>query len=64
LFLVSAGSVYSEDAGGVLLVERAFSKLLGAMESAATLGAITADEERVVLFSLNTESKQEMEGMR
>lgn len=64
MFLVSAGSVYSEDAGGVLLVERAFSKLLSAMESAAMLGAITADEERVVLFSLNTESKQEMAGMR
>ena len=47
-----------------MLVERAFSKLLGAMESAATLGVITADEERVVLFSLNTESKQEMVGIR
>jgi hypothetical protein len=47
-----------------LLVERAFSKLFGAIDSAATLGTITADEERVVLFSLNTESKQEMVGTR
>ena len=54
LFLVSTGSVYSEEAGGVLLVERAFSKLFGAIESAAMAGTITADEDRVVLFSLNT----------
>lgn len=45
----------------MLLVERAFSGSLGAMVSAAFLAATTADEERVVLFSLNKRGEKDLD---
>lgn len=47
-----------------MLDERAFSESLGAMESAALLATTTADEERVVLFSLKKRSEKDWGGDR